>query len=159
MPLTYANSELTARAWLLSLDNVPAGKVNTTLPQDKSTWSQTGFIQIAVTGGASALENSLRRPVITATCWAINPASKNSPVPNMQSQQPPWGKACDLAEAIVAGCYEDNGKTVDLGISGAPQVHVKQVWLLGEPRRSPVQDGSPIARYVVDFQMAWVELP
>ncbi|MBT2365242.1 hypothetical protein J7E88_07885 [Streptomyces sp. ISL-10] len=158
MGIQYANSEIVARAWLLGLPGIPAGKVNTTLPQDKSSWSETGFVQIAVTGGSPTTENSLRRPVITATCWAVNPASKNSPAPNMQPGKAPWGKANDLAEAIVRGCEAENGRGVTLSPAAAPGAQVLQAWVLSEPRRSPVQDGNPVARYVVDFQIAWVEL-
>lgn len=154
MGIQHANSELVATAWLLSFADIPAGKVGTSLPQDKSTWADTGFIQLAVVGGASAVENSYRRPVISATCWATNRPSAQS-----QRQYTPWGKANDLAEAIVAACYEANGRSVTLAPAGAPRANVTQAWLLGEPRRLPVGDGSPVARYEVQFQLAWVELP
>jgi hypothetical protein len=151
MPITYANSELVARAWLLAQPGIPANKVGTTLPQDVTTWSSTGFVQIIVTGGSPNLYYGYRRPVITAHCWAINP----------NQQTPPWGKAADLAEAIVQACHTENGReNLSLGVSGA-------AWILKEPKRIPwgfpsgqgsFIDPGEAAHFTVDFQIAWAEL-
>lgn len=158
MPITYANSELVARAWLLAQQGIPANKVGTTLPQDVTTWSSTGFIQIIVTGGSPNLYYGYRRPVITAHCWAINP----------DKQTPPWGKAADLAEAIVQACHTENGReNLSLGVSGAPTVRVTQAWIIKEPKRIPwgfpsgqgsFIDPGEAAHFTVDFQLAWAEL-
>lgn len=158
MPITYANSELVTRAWLLAQPGIPANKVGTTLPQDISTWASTGFIQVIVTGGSSNYYYGYRCPAITAHCWAINP----------NKQTPPWGMAADLAEAIVHACHRENGlENLSLGVSGAPTVRVTQAWILKEPRRIPwgfpsgqgsFIDPGEAAHYTVDFQIAWAEL-
>lgn len=151
MPITNANDELVARAWLRSLGLTNVG---TTLPQDRSSWSAEGFVQVTITGDASHRYFKLRRPAITAVCWATNPASANSPHPNMQSQTPPWGKANDLAEAIVNGCYDFTPSTLSLGVTGAPTVRTLEAVLISTPRRVSGDDGE-YARYTVDFQLNW----
>lgn len=158
MPITYANSELVARAWLLQQPGIPANKVGTTLPQDLSVWADTGYVQIIVTGGSPQKYLGYRRPVITAHCWAVSP----------EKQNPPWGRAADLAEAIERACFAENGhENLSLGVAGAPLVRVTQAWTIGEPRRIPwgfpsgqgsFIDPGEAAHFIVDFQIAWAEL-
>jgi hypothetical protein len=145
--ITHANTDLVARAWLQTLTGIPTNKVGTTVPADTSKWSASGFVQTIVTGGNSALYYGLRRPVVVAHCWAVNP----------NANTPPWGKAADLAEAIVGGCHADTEAIVSLGVTGAPQARVLSAWVVNEPQRV-VGDVADYAHYVVDFQIAWVEL-
>lgn len=154
MGIVYANDELVARAWLKSLPGLPSDQIGTTVPQDTSKWSASGFIQITVTGDMSHKYYKLRRPVITAVCWAVNPALKNSPHRNSQSQTPPWGKACDLAEGIANGCWEFVPGVLDLGVPGAPEVRTLQANIIQTPRRV-LGDGGEYARYTVDFELNW----
>lgn len=151
MGIVYANDELVARAWLKSLGLTNVG---TTVPQNKASWSQEGFVQITVTGDASHKYYRLRRPVITAVCWAVNPALNNSPHKEMQSQTPPWGKSCDLAEKIAEGCWGFTPDVLSLGVAGAPEVRTLQANIIQTPRRVLGDEGE-YARYTVDFEIIW----
>jgi hypothetical protein len=164
MPPIHNNSEQVALAWLRAQADLANVSMGTTLPQDVSTWSTYGFIQIAVSGrGHSRREIGYRCPVMTAHCWAINP----------NKQKPPWGKANDLAE-IVWDCCEAEGahngiENLTTALSGAPKVRVLQVWGVEEPKRHrwgfPTMDTGAVinpgntAHYTVDFELAWAELP
>lgn len=165
MPIQHANSELVARAWLRTIPELPTNQIGTTLPQKKSdgtySWQESGFVQVIVTGrGTSSMYYGYRAPVITAHCWAVNP----------HSQTPPWGKACDLAEAIHEKLLQDDNGTenLTLGVSGAPEVRVMQAWLIDEVKRIPwgfpsgqgsFVDPGDAAHYTIAFQLAWAELP
>lgn len=166
MPPKHANSELAAIAWLKLQTDIPTNSVGTVLPQgldgQAPAWASTGFIQIAISGrGTSLNEFGYRAPVLTAHCWATSP----------NKQKPPWGQACDLAESVWDACLiEGNGReNLTLPVTGAPRVRVLQAWGVQEPRRVPwgfptLGRGSYInpgntAHYTVDFQLAWAELP
>src|ERR1044072_865585 len=151
MGIVHANDELVARAWLKSLG---LANVGTTVPQNKASWSAEGFVQITVTGDSSNVYYRLRRPVITAVCWAVNPALNDSPHKNMQSQTPPWGKACDLAETVAEGCWGFTPDVLSLGVAGAPRARTLQARIIQPPRRVPGDEGE-YARYTVDFELVW----
>lgn len=162
MPPKHANSEQVAIAWLKAQADLANVQMGTTLPQNNTSWADTGFIQVGVTGrGHSSNEIPYRCPVITAHCWATNPGK----------QRVPWGKANDLAEIIWDCCLiEGNGiENLSTAISAAPKVRVLQVWGVQEPRRHrwgfPTLDTGAVinpgntAHYTVDFEIAWAELP
>jgi hypothetical protein len=159
MGIQHANSELAAQAWLKTVPGLPVNQINSTLPQDQTSWATTGFIQYMVIGGGmSSKYYGYRSPVVTVHCWATNPSGQN----------PPWGRACDLAEAIYKELLLDNGReNVTLSVAGAPKIRVLQAWELGEPKRIPwgfpagkgFIDPANTAHYTIDFQMAWAELP
>lgn len=162
MGLQRCNTELVTRAWLKTVPGLPVNQIGTTLPQDNSTWSASGFVQLIVTGpGTSSKYFGYRAPVVTIHTWATNPDSQN----------PPWGKACDLAELVWAQCLEDdNGRgDLDMGVSGfTKKAVVYQVWPLKEPKRIPwgfpsgqgsFIDPANTAHYTLDLQIAWAELP
>lgn len=159
MPIQHANSELAAIAWLKTVPGLPVNQIGTTLPQDNTTWAASGFVQILVTGrGRSNPYYGYRSSVITAHCWAVN----------LGAQTPPWGMACDLAESIYKELLRDNGReNFTLPVTGAPKVRVLQAWELGEPMRLPwgfpagkgFIDPGNTAHYIIDFQIAWAELP
>lgn len=161
MGIAHANSELVARAYLKTIPGLPTSQIGTTLPQNLSTWAATGFVQLIVSmGNKSNKYYGYRRPIVTAHCWAVNP----------NAQTPPWGKAVDLAETIYEHLLvEGNGvENLSLGVSGAPEVRVLQAWVMSEPKRIPwgfpsgqgsFVDPANTAHYVMDFQLAWAELP
>jgi hypothetical protein len=161
MGITHANTELVARAYLKTITGLPTNQIGTTLPQKISTWASTGYIQLIVIYGTKGnIYYGYRRPVITIHCWAINPNGQN----------PPWGKACDLAEIIYAKLLETgNGiENLSLGVAGAPDVRVLQAWEVSEPKRVPwgfpsgegsFVDPGNMAHYTMDIQIAWCELP
>lgn len=161
MPPRHANAELAAIAWLKTVPGLPVNQIGTTLPQDNSTWSASGYVQVISTGpGSSSKYYGYRAPVMTAHCWATNP----------NKQTPPWGKACDLAEDIYAHLLvDDNGsENVTLPVASAPQIRILKAWAVGEIRRIPwgfpsgqgsFIDPANTAHYTLDFQVAWAELP
>lgn len=161
MGIQHANSELAAVAWLKLQAGLPANQIGTTLPQNKTDWASTGYIQIIVTGGGkSGVNHPYRAPVITAHCWAVS----------LNKQRPPWNVANDLAENIWAACLiEGNGvENLTTPATAAPKVRILQAWGITEPRRIPwgfpsgqgsfINPGNT-AHYTVDFQIAWAELP
>lgn len=162
MPPKHANSEQVTIAWLRAQTDLAGVGIGTTLPEDTSSWATNGFIQITVSGrGHSSPEIGYRSPVMTAHCWATNP----------HKQTPPFGKANDLAEIIWNQCLvEGNGlENLSTAVSSAPKVRVLQVWGIQEPKRHrwgfPTLDTGAVinpgntAHYVVDFEIAWAELP
>lgn len=162
MPPIHNNSEQVAIAFLRAQADLAGVGIGTTLPQDVTTWSNLGFIQVAVVGrGHSKPEIGYRSPVVTAHCWATNP----------NRQKPPWGKANDLAEIVWNACeYGSNGiENLTTALSGAPRVRILQAWGIEEPKRHrwgfPTMDTGAVitpgntAHYTVDFEIAWAELP
>jgi hypothetical protein len=88
----------------------------------------------------------------------------------VDTQTPPWGKACDLAEAIYAELIkDDNGhERLSLGVTGAPDIRIVHAWIVDEVKRLPwgfpsgqgsFIDPGNTAHYTVSFQLAWAELP
>lgn len=146
----HANTELTATAWLSSLDGVPSDAVATTLPTDNSTWSASGFVQVGPpVGSTTSLYVPMRGPVVSVTCWAVNPNSK----------RPPWGKANNLAETIVAACYDQGNFHGALTLRDSyPQVRVHSASALTEPRRVPGGDISEYAAYQFNLSLKWTEI-
>lgn len=147
----YATSESVAVAWLKSLGLTA---VATTVPEDSSTWYQTGFVQVEKTGARVDPYLKLRSNVITCHIWAARQ--------NRNSQNPPWGQANEIAETIVDGCYDDS-KSADIGLTlpasvGSLPVKVLSVWLIQDPTRAPSDDQS-MAHYVCDLQISWVQMP
>lgn len=141
----HPNNDLVAVAWAKLVPGVPSDQVNTTLPDDETTWATSGFVRVTVTGGTPADENALRAPVATFDCWANNPSST----------KPPWGKANALAEALVAAHYNHLGGAVTMP-SGYGNARVLSTILLSEPRRIP-SDPSGFAHFQVDVQILWTE--
>jgi hypothetical protein len=151
-PVLRATPELVATAWLAS---VVGDIVATTLPKPGSDgtlgWANTGFVTLVTAGGASNIYVPLRTPVMGVSCWAANPGS----------QKPPWGKASNLAEAIVAATLDHpNVPKVALALPGGyPDVQVKSAYVVGDPRRI-TDDASSYARYdIPGLVIAWTEVP
>ncbi len=157
----HTNSEQVTIAWLKVQSDLSGIPIGTTVPQDTSSWAATGFIQISVVGrGHSNPEIDYRSPVMTAFCWATNPNKQN----------PPWGKANDLADIIwdICGSNANGRENLTTAVSAAPKARVLQAWGVQEPRRHkwgfPTLDTGAVvnqgntALYTTDFEIAWVEL-
>lgn len=144
-----ANSELVASAFIGAVLG-DTSLVGTTLPRDATSWSASGFVRIAVAQGIPEIHVPVRRPIIGVECWAA---------PSASSTKPPWGKAANLAELIVAGCYASSGATRNLTmpVSGYNAVRMFSAWPITEPRRMP-SDVSSYARYGFDMRCDWVDL-
>lgn len=149
-PVLYATTELVAQAWIASIPGFPAG-VGQQLPSDDSTWSQQGYVTVAVVGGSPDVDVPVKKPVIQVDCWATNPGSN----------KPPWGQANNLAEQIRAACYDVTafGRELRPQINGViyPTAKALAAYVLTEPRRI-YDDAGDYARFQFDLQIHWVTL-
>lgn len=149
----HVTSELVACAWLKTISGITAGMVATTLPAPAAdgtiSWASTGFVQVAGVGGATGVDYRLRMPAIGITCHAVN----------QSSSKPPWGKANQLAEQIIAAAEQGSNwrLTPDKFPGNYRGAHVQNV-RCSEPRRLS-DDGGGYARYVFDIYMDWIEVP
>lgn len=154
-----ATSETVAIAWLLGVTGLTADSnhIGIVLP-DRShntgtwAWADTGFVQfIAVIGGTPGMYVADRNPVVQVDFWAVNP----------DSGLPPWGKARDLAELVIADTYEASGfgarDVSSLMPSGYAGAAVRNAYPTTEPRKVPGDAGS-FARLTLDLALTWVEL-
>lgn len=139
-----ANADLVAAAWLRLA--VPGIGVATTLPSVTAAMRTDGFIRVLTVGGSPDVDNAFRAPVVAAECWAA-PATEGS-------AQPPWGRANSLAEAVVAATYDRALMNVVLPLGDYPDVRVRTVVALSEPRRVE-NDPANYARYDVDLAFTW----
>lgn len=141
---------LVAEAWLKGCPGIPPTMVGLDLPHDNTTWAPSGFVHVVtVVGGAPGLHLPTREPVVQVDCVAVTPASG----------RPPWGKAEQLAEAIVNGGYPSGGRFVGEHLpAGYRDARVDVAWTPGEPRRVPGDQGA-YARLTVDLALHWVAVP
>lgn len=158
----HATSEIVAVAWLLGVTGITANAshVGVTVPErDPSTglwpWEDTGFIQmVAIVGGQPGTHVPHREAVVQVDTWAVN----------ADSGLPPWGKARELAELIIADTYNTaaNGDWGNRDVSalmpaGYRGAYVQAARVVSEPRKVPNDPGA-FARYTMDLALAWVEL-
>jgi len=158
----HASSEVVAVAWLLGVPGITAdaNHVGVTLPgRDPATgtwpWADTGFVQlVTAVGGTPGMYVPERNPVVQLDFWAVN----------LDSGLPPWGKARQLAELVVADTYNTAGNPTAgardvsaLMPDGYAGAYVQSVYPQTEPRRVPNDSGS-FARLTMDLELAWVEL-
>jgi len=139
----YPTPEQVAIAWVSSIDEVPDGKVATSLPADPTQWPD-GFVTVLSVGGASSVYVPLSRPVISIDCWANNPSSS----------KPPWGKAGSLAGSILAATYATKELRQFTVLPGYHPVQFMSVYPLAEPRRVP-GDESGFAHYQFDVTFVY----
>lgn len=141
------SSEALMVAFLKKESTLPALKIATVLPADKSTWKDTGFIQVRTVGGTPNRHIPQAEPVVTIDCWA------NSG----DSDKVNWGLANDLAERVRRHFQDDNdffGQQVDAG-PNYKLARILSAWLVTEPRRIE-GDENGYARYTFDVEFVWV---
>lgn len=151
MATTRANHELVVVAWLKSVTGL--NTVGTTVPEDSSTWYSTGFLQPIVIKSDTNKYYQLRSCIAVIHCWAARA--------DVTSQRPPWGQANELAENVVAACFDPSlfqSHDLSLGVSGAPSARVLQVALIEDPMRAP-NDDAHMAHYTTAIQLWWNEKP
>ncbi|MFJ8935356.1 hypothetical protein ACIRL0_06505 [Streptomyces sp. NPDC102365] len=145
--LLRPTTDLVAVAWLTSLFDTPI--VSTTLPKTSTdqtiSWAATGFVVVSAVGGTPNWYMPMRNPVVSVDCWAVNP----------QSGKPPWGRANNLAETIVAACYDVPSISRPLTLPGGfPPARVLTAYPLGEPQRVR-DDQASYARYNLPLALMW----
>lgn len=144
--LLLPNAELVACAWVGAI--LDPSMVGTTLPDDNTSWATSGFVQVNGVGGTPNIYVPTRASVLGLQFWAVAPSST----------KPPWGKAANLAETVLAATYDRArmGLTVTLP-GGFPAAVVQTAYPLGDPVRVP-GDPANYARYVLDIQIHWKPL-
>lgn len=152
-PVLRANSELVAVAWIASIPGFLAG-VASQLPQDTTTWVEHGFVTVQTVGGSPHAYVPLRRAVIQVDGWATQAAT-----PGRTTSKPPWNKAAHLTEWVVAETYQTERVCRLLTLPGNyPDARVLTATALIEPRKVfGEQVGT--ARFTVDIELQWAELP
>lgn len=153
----HPTSKLVAVAWLKGVPGLSAGLVGDTLPEDNTTWSACGYTQVStIAGGTPGMYVPTRAPVVQIDFWAVAP----------DSGLPPWNKANQLAEYVIADTYPPSA---GLGNGGSRDVsnllpvdyagaYVQAVYPMTEPRVVPGDPGS-YARLTMDLALVWVGLP
>lgn len=144
-----ATSELVTVAWVKSIAGIaPNGMVSTTLPADNTSWAASGFVKVGpAVGGSPGMYVPLRQPVVQIDTYAVN----------LNSENPPWDKASNLAELVFNATYD---MTLLHGLdtrTGYEQARVVSVTALTEPRRL-YDDVAARAHYQLDIDIKWVAL-
>lgn len=145
------NDELVAMAWLIAAVPLASGKVATTLPDPP--WTDNEFVQIMQVGGGSDVDNPIANPVVSCNCFAMKVNSLN----------PPWGQAAQLAQKIWLATFQPHYAphgAVELDMptpSPTPygRALVRTVSAVSRPRRIP-SDPSHYAVYNIDIEISWV---
>lgn len=142
-----ANAELVGVAWLKTVPNVGPTNVATRLPTDTDSWAAAGFTVVGPSiGGGRHLYVPHRTPVLQVDCYAVNP----------NSDDPPWDKAADLAEYVVAGTDDWALLNVDLTLrTGYDRARVTSARINGGPRRM-LADPANYAWYQIDLGLDWI---
>lgn len=142
----HPTNELVAVAWMKEVTGLST--VATDVPEDNSSWSASGFVQVQALAGVPENYVGVRQPVFTVDCWGVSPGRP----------RPPWARANQLAERIRAAVLDHGG--VPLDVTTLPAAYtparVLSAVMLTEPRRV-VSDDADYAHYQLDLQLWWVE--
>jgi len=136
------NTTLVTLAWLSALFDYENGR---DLPEDNTTWAASGFVQVRPTGGTPNPHFPLRETVVSVDCWAVDP----------DGEFPPWNKADQLAEQIVAATYEPTSKRQVVIGGSYLNAHIQSIYPLTEPRPAP-SDVAGYAHTQFDLAVDWV---
>jgi hypothetical protein len=139
----FPSSEQVAVAYLKTVAALDPTKIATSLPADAAVWAASGFVQVQVVGGTPEVHVPKFSPVIEVTCWANN----------SNSQQPPWGKASHLAEAVKFSTYSQRSVLLETP-ENFYDVRLLSVYPVSEPRRV-LGDEAGFARVSVDLAFHW----
>jgi hypothetical protein len=107
-----------------------------------------GFVTVPAVVGGSGRDTPLRVPVMQVECWGAA----------IDSDRPHYGAAEQLAEDVVFEVYNDAAypRTVTQR-TGYNAALIQSARLITEPRRLDDPD-TGYARYVLDVELAWVEV-
>lgn len=150
---SVVDSVTVAGAWLRTISGIPDNKVNTVLP-DRALWADTGFVQVVgVVGGTPWIDASVRDPVLEIDTWGCR----------LNSDKPDWGKASALMDKIVRAATLPATSVGVLLTIGDKRARVITCFPVSEVRR-PITgidagDAASFARFMIDLQMTWVEVP
>jgi hypothetical protein len=155
-PLPLVNTdELVAIAWIGTVPGLSAAMVGTQLPPDVNangsvaSWISTGFVTVAVVGGAPDPLLPVGRPVVQVDTWATLPGSN----------KPPWLVAAAVMNAISRAAWDRTHipRPVVPVVNGVeyPTAVVQSAYLATAPRRI-YDDQGDYARYQADLALSWV---
>lgn len=138
------SSEIVAVAWVRQIPDFTGG-VATRLPRSEQ-WPAAGFVTVSVVGGV-AWDTNLHTPVLSVDIWGVNP----------DSDRPPHGRTCALAEIVRDAVYRDD--LYPMRVVPAPGDYypalVQSAYLVSpEPRRVPDLDQSR-SHYVLELALNW----
>lgn len=146
----FPTSDLVAKAWILGIPGVPAGKVASSLPEDRATWQQ-GFVVAVSLDGTPRLHVKKREVVLDVTCWY--PAKEGS-------GKPPWNHAAQLAEIVFDAGYQDP-LTVQRLLTSMPAAYDNArvlAWMPGEVEKRG-NDAAGNAAFGFECEMHWIAVP
>jgi hypothetical protein len=144
----HPTNELVAVGWLRGITEL-GDLVATDLPQDNTTWSASGFVQVTAIGGSPEATLPIAKPVFSLDFWACNP----------DSGKLPWWKANQLAEHVRAAVHDHEDTPRLVALTGAyNDARVLTGYLVTEPRRIR-DDAADFAHFSADLALAWVEIP
>lgn len=136
-------TEQIAVEWAKTVDGVDPTKVATTLPADAAVWASTGFVQVTAFPGSADVHVPMFAPVVRFGCWAAN----------LNSAQPPWGRAGSIAQALMVATYSHTHQDFDLGAE-FHAARLLSVYPAGVPVRVPA-DEAVFAHVYLDLVLGW----
>lgn len=152
---TYpANTDLAVQTWLSNLPFLNAGMVGAELPEkaeQNTSLAASGFVTAYTVGGTPQLYVPMRQPVVQIDTWGF---------PALSGRRPQWELANQLAELLVAACYNGTliGSALPIGKNGYGTIRMMQAHPLQEPHRV-YSDRAYRARFRFDLQTYWIEVP
>lgn len=149
MALLHPTGDLVIVTWLKGISDL-GNRVATELPTtDPSTWAASGFTQVTTVGGAPSIDYALANPVASLDFWAYA----------ADSGRPPWNRANQLAEIVRRACLDHATVPRALTLPAAYEdARVLTCYPTIEPRRVR-SDEAQFARFTMDVQFSWVEVP
>lgn len=150
MMALHPTAELVAKAFILGIPGVPAGKVASTLPTSRGTWPD-GFVTVAALPSSPQLHVKKRESVLDVVCWFP---------PKEGSNKPLWNRAAQLAENVFDEAYRDVLLTQRLLDTLPSEYNNARVlsWMPGDPEKRG-NDAAGNAAFGMNVEMHWIEVP
>lgn len=139
--------ELVGVAWLKSAVPYLENNVATAVPSERGAWAAKGFVTVYSLGGDAENYVPWRNSVLSVSCWAVAPNSK----------QPPWNKAAQLAEQIRLSVLDHAtvGRPLTMPHAAYKLAVVRTAQILQQPRRIYADDAD-LAHYQLDLELQWI---
>jgi hypothetical protein len=150
------NNEMVLTAWLKDAVPYLEGNVATSLPKERDSWRDIGFVVVNCIGGGADNYNGVRMPVFSLHYYGFD----------AEGGRPPWNKSAQLAEqvreAVVPTGVPLSVTRSSYHVTAMPSSYkdakVLNVLLTNEPRRRPGDTGD-FAIYQNEIEMHWVVIP
>lgn len=155
-PAIVANSNVVIESWLKGVPGVPSDMVGGTVPSIEK-WVGTGFVQHAVVAGGRHNHLPQYQPIVRFNTYATSASGSSDDI----SYKPRWNLANDLAEAIIAGIFNEETLHRELTL---PKAYASQkcriigAYDVGEPIRLG-DDAGGMARFTFTARFIWAVMP